>query len=158
MRMPLRLASAIGPDARCQLTTREDDACGAVLEGTLRHASLCGKGPAHLRPHTALITVLRRDLERSGAGVDIERVVPEWYNVMDDGTISEARLDLVVRYPGSAATERIDVSVRSPFAACFARAQGGRATAVNVGVAAREGELDMFGKNIADMWRPWLLS
>ena len=64
------------------------------------------------------------------------------YSVAEDGTIGEARLDLVVRYPGSAVMERIDVSVRSPFAACFARAQGRRSTAENPGAAAKEGEAD----------------
>ena len=53
-----------GP-ARCQLATRDGDMCGAVLYRGLRHCALCGKGPAHLRVHTALATIMRQDLERA---------------------------------------------------------------------------------------------
>ena len=103
---------------------------------------MCGKGPAHLRTHTAIATVLREDLLRSGAAVETERGVPEWYVEEPDGTIKEARLDLVVRFPGASVMERIDVAIRSPFAGHFERAGGARATAQKAGVAAKAGEND----------------
>ena len=68
--------------------------------------------------------------------------MPEWYTVGEDGVINEARLDLIARFPGAADAERIDVAVRSPFATCFDRARGQRATAQQVGMAAKEGESD----------------
>ena len=46
---------------------------------------------------------------RAGALVDVERVVPEWFEVRTDGTIEEARLDLVVRWPGGPSAAMIDV-------------------------------------------------
>jgi hypothetical protein len=104
-----------------------------------------------VRTHTALVTVLAKDLEKAGAGVDIERVVPEWY-VITEERIEEARLDLVVRFPGAPWAERIDVSIRSPFSAKFARAGGARATALKPGVAAAEGEADKhrrYGPDVA---------
>ena len=135
----LGLPAALGSDARCQLRTRAGEVCGACLDAGLRHPALCGKGPAHLRVHTAVATVLGAELERAGAAVDFERVVPEWYTTRDDGTIEEARLDLVVHFPGAAAMERIDVTIRSPFAVAFERAAG-RLTACAAGAAARAGE------------------
>ena len=86
-----------------------------------------------------MITVLAKDLEKAGAGVDIERVVPEWFKTVD-GRIEEARLDLVVRLPGATMSERIEISIRSPFSASFDHAHGAHATALQAGVAAKEGE------------------
>ena len=66
----------------------------------------------------------------------------------------EARLDLVVRYPGAAFAERVDVSVHSPYAACFVRARAQRATTHQVGVASREGEADKhrrYGPDVAPL-------
>ena len=48
----------------------------------------------------------------------------------------------VIRFPGAVVAERVDIAVRSPFAACFARSHGGRATARASGLAAKEGEMD----------------
>lgn len=140
-RYRLGLHSSLGAAERCQLSKRDGEICGAALDPGLRHPTLCGKGPCHVRAHTALVTVLARDLEKAGAAVDIERVVPEWYALTDAG-IEEARLDLVTRFPGAPWAERIDVTIRSPFSSKFDRANGGRATAEQPGVAAKEGEND----------------
>ena len=107
----------------------------------------------HTRIHTALITVMANDLEKAGAGVEVERVIPEWYVVTAE-RIEEARLDLVVRFPGAPFAERIDISIRSPFSSKFARANGARSTATEIGIAAKEGEADKhrrYGPNVAPL-------
>jgi hypothetical protein len=124
---------ALTPDMRCQLTTQDGEVCNKPLDDHLVHATVCMNGPAKIRAHRALMTVLRRFLEKAGAAVDEERVVPEWYKLRPDGSIVEARLDLVVRFPGGSAIERVDVTVMSPFSATYARGEGGPSSAVRPG-------------------------
>ena len=38
---------------------------------------LCKLGPARLRPHKAVVSALAMQLRKTGAEVDLERVVPE---------------------------------------------------------------------------------
>ena len=140
LRLYLGHGFAFPPDVRCQLTTQDGEVCMKPLDDTLKHVTVCMNGPAKTRAHRALMTVLRRALEKSGAAVDEERVVPEWYKMQRDGSIKEARLDLVVHYPGSSAVERIDVTVFSPFSAVHQRGESASSASIRPGAAAKVAE------------------
>ena len=51
-------------------------------------------------------------LNSHGAYADLERVVPELYGYDEEGKLREARLDVVVRFPGDLHSHYIDVTVR----------------------------------------------
>ena len=153
MRGRLGQCSRSEPDARCQLVANDGHICGKVLDAELRHPTVCEVGPARLRAHTALVTTVRRALERSGAAVSIERVIPELYVRKPTGDIAEALMDLVTSWPGAGIQERIDVSVRSPFNSSFHKATGWL-TAAKAGVAAAQGERDKhrrYGASVAPL-------
>jgi hypothetical protein len=98
------------------------------------HAFLCPSGPARYRTHKALISKMRQELIRVGAVVDVERCCPELYRRKSDGSWREARLDLVVRFPGCVEAVLLDVTVQCPHAK-------GRDRACCVpGLAAKAGE------------------
>ena len=59
-----------------------------------------------LRTQKALVNVLRRSAERTGATVDVERYLPEMYQVDDEGAIHEAIMDVVIHWPGSTTWRR----------------------------------------------------
>ena len=91
-------------------------------------------GPARFRTHKALIATLRREVLKQGAYADVERFCPELYKRRSDGSWNEARLDLVIRYPGCLQSLMVDVAVYSPYAKSRDRC------AVVPGFAARAGE------------------
>jgi len=63
-RTRLGLGTELPAGLRCQLATRDGDICQQPLDQHLRHPTLCGKGPTHLRAHTAVVSVLRQELEK----------------------------------------------------------------------------------------------
>ena len=81
---------------------------------------MCNAGPARLRPHRAIQRRLGQLLVASGASVDYERPVTDFYKLAEDGTIQEAILDLVVTYPAAIGYHAIDVSIRAPQATRYA--------------------------------------
>ena len=101
LRGRLGQSSGLGPDAQCQLVAKDGHVCGRALDVKLRHTTVCEVGPSRLRAHTAIVATMRRALERSGAAVSIERVIPELYVRKPSGHIEEVRMDLVVSWPGA---------------------------------------------------------
>ena len=102
-------------------------------------------GPARFRAHKSLITTLRREIVKQGAYVDVERSCPELYKRRSDGSWNEARLDLVIRYPGCLQSLMVDVAVYSPHALSRAR------SAVVPGFAAcagKSGKLARYGQSV----------
>ena len=89
-----------------------------------------------MRGHRAVVAVLRKALEATGAAVDLERTIPELVKVQSGGAVQEAIMDLVVAWPGAGAPHWIDVSIRCPFATRYA------CTRVKVGAAAADGEAE----------------
>ena len=79
-----------------------------------------------MRPHRALAASLAKQLRQAGAEVDLERTVPELLRRTPGVTAQnatperpaaeEAKLDLVVSWPGGSGPCWIDVSVRCPHA------------------------------------------
>ena len=80
------------------------------------HAFLCPSGPARYHTHKALIAKMRQELVHVGAVVDVERCCPELYCRKPDGSWREARLDLVVRFPGVVEAILLDITVQCPHA------------------------------------------
>ena len=88
-------------------------ACGRPLDVAGYHALCCPVGPHRNRLHNEVVRVLAEWISSHGGYVDIERCVPELYRMHDGGVIEEARLDLVVSWPGAPAPAWVDVTVRS---------------------------------------------
>ena len=88
-----------------------------------------------MRCHNAVAATVKRHLDRTGAFVDLERVVPELYVETEEG-ISERFMDVYAVWPGSGRRFLIDATVRSAFATHL------RHVDTVLGVAARNGELD----------------
>ena len=57
---------------------KDDDSCAKVLDLHLHHPGLCAHGKhMRMRSHNALEALLRKHLDRTGAHVDMERVILE---------------------------------------------------------------------------------
>ncbi|CAK0897411.1 unnamed protein product [Prorocentrum cordatum] len=122
----------------CSLRNADDDEpCGAPLDESLHHPSLCPKGrTGRLIGHIAVAAALRRHVTRTGTFVDAERHVPELCIQKANGDVEERIMDLVVAWPASGQQFLLDVTVRSPFASEL------RHQHLQPGVAARNGEKD----------------
>ena len=72
-------------------------------------------------------------LRAAGAAVDKERHEPHLYERADNGTLTEAILDLHVWWPGTTSVRLIDVSVRAATAARYTRAHDTPACASTAG-------------------------
>ena len=119
--------------------------CGCPLDGPLIHPHRCKAGPARLRPHRGLATVLAQQAKQAGAHVDMERACPHLYLDQGEGRILEAIMDVVFHFPGGPSVRHIDVTVRSPHAERYAHAD------VIPGVAAKAGvsdKLDRYGPSV----------
>jgi hypothetical protein len=112
------------------------DVCGAVLDGALIHAALCGAGPMRMRGHRAIASTLRAAVEREGAIVDLERTLPELYSTDASGAVTEAVMDMVIYWPGAGTAHWVDVSIRCAHASRYTTAQK------RGGVAAAAGEVE----------------
>ena len=93
--------------------------------------------PARLRTHRALTEQLAVELRRSGANVDLERAIPALYKCADNGTVTEAILDVVYSFPRGPVTRHLDVTVRCPFASAYKKAHANLAVAVQGGEDAK---------------------
>ena len=102
--MLLRLGAVEVPDgAVCSVPksdTSSGDFCLHPLTSPLIHPHLCRCGPARLRAHTALNTVLAKESKRAGAHVNVEKACPQLYECDAQGTVTEAILDVVLHFPG----------------------------------------------------------
>ena len=134
MRLKLGLQATAVRGAQCQLKRQDGEPCNAALDTDQRHALLCDIGPVKMRTHNALTAILAKAVRRTGGWADLERVVPEWYTLQEDGSVKEAVLDAVIDWPGAGAQVRVDVSVRC---AVGRHLQG---ASTRAGAAARDGE------------------
>ena len=88
-------------------------ACGRPLDVAGLHALQCPVGPHRIRLHNEIVRALADWISAHGGYADVERCVPEFYREAG-GQITEARLDLVVSWPGLPVPTWVDVTVRSP--------------------------------------------
>eukprot|EP00973_Karenia_brevis_P002612 355723-Karenia_brevis.AAC.1 len=79
-------------------------------------------------------------LERFCCFVDSERAVPCLYRIAEDGTLTEAILDVVMSLPGGLMSVYYDVTIRCPHS--VRNGQGHRTAALQPGIAAADGELE----------------
>ncbi|CAK0840902.1 unnamed protein product, partial [Prorocentrum cordatum] len=77
------------------------------------HALRCPVGPHRSRLRNEVAQALAEWISSRGGHVDVERCVPELRRRRDGGVIEEARLDLVVSWPGAPERARVDAAVRS---------------------------------------------
>ena len=84
------------------------------------------------------------ELRRSGAYVDLERAIPALYKCADDGTVTEAILDVVYSFPGGPVTRHLDVTVRCPFASAYKKTHENPAVAAQGGEDAKPLTLQVF--------------
>eukprot|EP00973_Karenia_brevis_P036494 5032248-Karenia_brevis.AAC.1 len=75
-----------------------------------------------------------------GCFVDVERAVPCLYRITDNGTITEAILDVVMSLPGGLVTSYYDVTIRCPHS--VRNNQGHRVAALRPSVSAADGEME----------------
>lgn len=146
----LRLGVVSVPDGSVCCMPKSDtkvgDFCLEPLSLPVTHPHLCKCGPARLRPHRALSTVIANDAKRAGGHVNIERACPQLYETNDSGNIVEAILDVVFHFPGGPAQRMIDITIRCPHAAQY------RDCDTVAGVAAASGvkdTLDRYGPAVA---------
>ena len=94
-----RLGSLARPPSAlaCQIRGSDGTACGALLDGGMRHADVCPYG--YIRVHKAMVAAVVNEATRAGADADIERYVPELIHQKDVGMLEDAKLDAVVRCP-----------------------------------------------------------
>ena len=98
----------------------EKELCGHALDKRGLHFHACRVGTAPLRPHRSLTIGLGNLLKDAGSHVDIERVCPDLFQVVDghgELRIREAVLDVVAVVHGSCRQWNLDVTVHSPLAA-----------------------------------------
>ncbi|CAK0840886.1 unnamed protein product [Prorocentrum cordatum] len=91
----------------------QQGARGRPLNVAGYRALRCPVGPHRSRLRNEVAQALAEWISSRGGHVDIERCVPELRRRRDGGVIEEARLDLVVSWPGAPARERVDFAVRS---------------------------------------------
>ena len=113
------------------------------------HPHLCKCGPARLRPHRALATVLAKEGERGGAHVNLEHACPQVYETHDDGRVLEAILDVVMHFPGGPSQRMIDVTVRCPHASIYNDCNLISGVAANAGV---QGKLVRYRYSVLALW------
>ncbi len=129
-----RLGSAVVPPReRCHLQSGDRAAaagvpCGRTLDLKGDHPLVCKTKAGRLRLHHSVAQGLALELRRhGGAQAALEKRVPELHKVGADGTVKEAILDVVVRWPAAVREFWIDVHVRSPFGHAGAQRHPGAA-------------------------------
>ena len=108
--------------------------CGKLIDPSADHPLSCPIGPHRIRLHNEVAQLLGDTCKKHHAHVDFERRAPHLYAEGADGSIIEAILDVVVRWPLSPARRWIDVTLRH---ACGIDIG---AAATRPGAAAAEGE------------------
>ena len=100
------------PDQRCGLRrksgARKGQVCGVPLRPDGRHVAPCCAG-YQTRIHNSLVRRLARSLEMAGLRADTEVVQPRLHQQRPDGSVMEARMDLVASRLGGARAYPIDV-------------------------------------------------
>ena len=99
--------------AKCQRRARDAAPCGAPLwPEPLCHMWACRKGGAVQHAHDAVRVALQACVSEVVSGVRAEVAVPSWSRRQQDGSVLEARLDLVVPSTPAGPAAWVDVSVR----------------------------------------------
>ena len=92
-------------DERCGLRrksgTRKGHVSGIPLRPDGRHVAPCRAG-CQMRIHIALVRRLGRSLESASFRAGVEAVQPRLHQQRPDGSVLEARMDLVTGRPGGA--------------------------------------------------------
>ena len=88
--------------------------CGRVLDAAGMHALCCPVGPHRIRLHNEIVRALAEWVRSHGGYADMEVAVPDLYKTDAKGDIVEARMDLVISWPGAPTPIWVDVTVRSP--------------------------------------------
>eukprot|EP00973_Karenia_brevis_P054962 7642223-Karenia_brevis.AAC.1 len=98
LQMRLGIVS-VPPGAVCQITKQSGEQCLHTVTSPCEHPHLCKAGSARLRPHKAVMVAVKSICEKQGAFVDLERAIPQLYQLSDDGVVKEAILDVVISSP-----------------------------------------------------------
>ncbi|CAK0801806.1 unnamed protein product, partial [Prorocentrum cordatum] len=92
---------------------RSGTCCGRPLDVAGLHALQCPVWAHRIRLHNETVRILAEWISSHGGYADQERCVPELYQQEAGGELREARLDLVVSWPGMPVPVWVDVTVRS---------------------------------------------
>ena len=136
-----RLGADIACDAcRCQHEyvgeppEGAESTCGKVIDPPADHPLSCSVGPHRIRLHNEVYQLIGDTCKRHHAHVDFERRAPHLYAQGADGSVIEAILDVVIRWPLSPVRRWVDVTLKN---ACGVDVG---AAASRPGVAAMDGE------------------
>ena len=122
MATQLRLGMVrLRPGLRCAMPCGRSGGrlCDTPLDEHGLHCMLCKAGPSRLRPHRSVVACLAQHTRRSGAHVDVERVVPE-LNIWDGARCVDAIMDAVIWWPGRLNRHLTDATIRCPHAKRYA--------------------------------------
>ena len=100
--------------------TGEGRRCAKHIDRRARHPDVCNSA-ARERAHGHLRARLAQRLVRAGAFTDEEVVVPDLCIPIAAGGCTERIMDIVARWPTSAAAVWLDVTIRSPWAKRYAK-------------------------------------
>ena len=103
-------------DGTCHHRKKNGQLCGAALDSRGLHALTCNCGGGVDRRHNKIRDEVASWLKEQGhEAVDTEQYVPQWQRRLPDGSLEEARLDVIFRY--EAVQLYADVVVCTPVSA-----------------------------------------